>query len=234
MLIDRGADYNVAVGSHFAIYRDREVTGLPLTPIGEATVVSVGPTLSVVRITQARDAVLTRDVVVPRGPARAGGSGARRGGRPRRRTRQPGRRRRRRGRDAARGNASRDRDLLFTELTEYGRLMADGSTREASGHLKAAGNIVRAAAASRQDIYQGAPSEFSLARRPTRPWSQRPATSTRWSHSAIRQLTEYGSLMVDSVHQPPNVPLDATPYRQADERLTAARRTVDRLQHLPR
>jgi hypothetical protein len=76
MLIDRGADNNVSVGSHFAIYRDREVTGLPQTPIGEATAVSVGPTLSVVRITQARDAVSARDVVVPRGPARAGGSGA--------------------------------------------------------------------------------------------------------------------------------------------------------------
>src|SRR5215471_3022120 len=75
MLIDRGANRNVAVGSHFAIYRDREVTGLPLTPVGEATAVSVGPVLSVVRITQARDAVYRRDLVVPRGPARAGVSG---------------------------------------------------------------------------------------------------------------------------------------------------------------
>ena len=53
-------------------------------------------------------------------------------------------------------------------------------------------------------------------------------------NSAIRELTEYGSLMVDSVHQPANVPLDATPFREADERLKAATRTVDRLQHLPR
>jgi hypothetical protein len=225
MLIDRGADKNVTVGSHFAIYRDREVTGLPQTPIGEATAVSVGPRLSVVRITQSRDAVLTHDVVVPRGPARAGGSGS----------------------AGSQTSASDGSEVERTntqaamlaqvasaigELTEYGRLMADEATREAAGHLKAAGNLVQRLPRPRQDIYQGVPSEFSLG--PTTD-STLVATSADFFAlvaSAIRQLTEYGSLMVDSEHQPPNLPLDATPYREADERLMAARRTLDRLQRL--
>jgi hypothetical protein len=121
----------------------------------------------------------------------------------------------------------------IAELSEYGKLMAAESTREASGHLKAAGNLVQRLPRPRQDIYQGVPSEFSLVTSD----STLVATSGdiySLVASAIRQLTEYGSLMVDSEHQPPNVPLDATPYRQADERLMAARRTVDRLQHLPR
>ena len=69
----------------------------------------------------------------------------------------------------------------IAELAEYGKLMADGSTREAAGHLKAAGNLVQRLPRPRQDIYQGVPSEFSLGDVPTRRWSQRPATSTRWS-----------------------------------------------------
>jgi hypothetical protein len=233
MLIDRGADKNVSVGSHFAIYRDREVTGLPQTPIGEATAVSVGPTLSVVRITQARDAVSTRDVVVPRGPARAGGSGAAPGWQT----------------SASDGPSATSEttpgpalpaDMLarvasaIAELAEYGRLMADESTREAAGHLKAASNIVRRLPRPWQDIYQGTPSEFSVS--PPVDSTLIAASGDVYAlvNSAIRELTEYGSLMVDSVHQPANVPLDATPFREADERLKAATRTVDRLQHLPR
>jgi hypothetical protein len=230
MLIDRGADKNVVIGSHFAIYRDREVTGLPQTPIGEATAVSVGPTLAVVRITQARDAVLARDVVVPRGPARAANSGA------------AGLQTSESGDPTGTSDATPETKAqmlgqvasAIAELSEYGRLMADGSTREASGHLKAAGNLVQRLPHPRQDIYQGVPSEFSLA--PTADSTLVATSSDIYSlvASAIRQLTEYGSLMVDSEHQPTNLPLDATPYRQADERLMAARRTVDRLQHLPR
>jgi hypothetical protein len=231
MLIDRGADKNVVIGSHFAIYRDREVTGLPQTPIGEATAVSVGPTLAVVRITQARDAVLARDVVVPRGPARAANSGA-----------APGLQTSESGDPTGTSDATPETKAqmlgqvasAIAELSEYGRLMGDGSTREASGHLKAAGNLVQRLPHPRQDIYQGVPSEFSLA--PTADSTLVATSSDIYSlvASAIRQLTEYGSLMVDSEHQPTNLPLDATPYRQADERLMAARRTVDRLQHLPR
>jgi hypothetical protein len=121
MLIDRGADKNVAVGSHFAIYRDREVAGLPLTPIGEATAVAVGPAMSLVRITKTRDAVFTHDVVVPRGqaPSAAG---------------------------AEPPKASSDVFALVAsairELSEYGSLMADGATTEASERLKAARQTV--------------------------------------------------------------------------------------------
>jgi hypothetical protein len=228
MLIDRGTDYNVVVGSHFAIYRDREVTGLPQTPIGEATVVSVGPKLSVVRITQARDAVLIRDVVVPRGPARPGGAGQTPGSQTSASTSQTSP-----GPGVPEGTLPAIATAI-QELTEYGRLMADGSTREASGHLKAASNIVGRLPRPWQDIYQGTPSEFSLSSKADPTLIAASGDVYALVNSAIRQLTEYGSLMVDSVHQPANLPLDATPYREADERLMAARRTVDRLQHLPR
>jgi hypothetical protein len=66
MLIDQGADHRVALGSHFAIYRDIRVPGAPLASIGEATVVSIGPAMALVRINRARDAVFTGDFVVPR------------------------------------------------------------------------------------------------------------------------------------------------------------------------
>jgi hypothetical protein len=222
MLIDRGADKNVVVGSHFAVYRDREVTGLPLTPIGEATAVSVGPSLSVVRITQARDAVLTRDLVIPRGPARPGAAGSSLPGWQTSAT------------DSA-GNS--DKPLLadpkdptvaavvnaIQELTEYGRLMSQGSTREASGHLRASNGILRRLQEPKLEGQQGTVPEPAA-------WksnvdSINAATSgDRYAlvDSAIRQLTEYTSLLND--HAP----------REAGERLKAARRSVDRLQHLPR
>jgi hypothetical protein len=66
MLIDRGADEGVSPGAHFAVYRDLRVGGVPLAAIGEVTVVSTGPTMAVVRITQARDAVQRGDLLVPR------------------------------------------------------------------------------------------------------------------------------------------------------------------------
>src|SRR5262249_17929162 len=154
MLIDRGANKNVAIGSHFAIYRDREVTGLPLTPIGEATVVSVGPVLSVVRITQSRDAVFTRDVVVPRGPARSAGSGQTPG--------QP-------SATATAGTLEvtpgpePPKGMLgavaaaIQELTEYGRLMAEEQSKAASRHLTAASNIVHRLPRPKQEGQQGTP-----------------------------------------------------------------------------
>jgi hypothetical protein len=66
MLIDRGSNHSVALGSHFAIYRDIRVAGAPLASVGEATVVSIGPTMALVRINRARDAIFTGDYVVPR------------------------------------------------------------------------------------------------------------------------------------------------------------------------
>ena len=66
MLIDQGSDHSVALGSHFAIYRDIRVPGAPLASIGEATVVSIGPAMALVRINRALDAVFAGDYVVPR------------------------------------------------------------------------------------------------------------------------------------------------------------------------
>jgi hypothetical protein len=66
MLIDRGMDKSVAVGEHYAIYRNLKVDGAPLSAIGEATVVSIGPKMALVRINRARDAVFSGDLAVPR------------------------------------------------------------------------------------------------------------------------------------------------------------------------
>ena len=66
MLIDRGADQNTETGARFAVYRDVHKPGVPLAPVGEAVVVSVGRALSVVRITAARDAIDRGDFIVPR------------------------------------------------------------------------------------------------------------------------------------------------------------------------
>ena len=66
MLIDRGTDQSVALGAHFAIYRDIRVGGAPLASIGEATVVSIGPKMALVRINRARDAIYTGDFAVLR------------------------------------------------------------------------------------------------------------------------------------------------------------------------
>lgn len=66
VVIDHGADRNIRVGARFGIYRDLELDRNPLKPIGEAIAVSVGPSLALVRITHARDAIFTDDVLVPR------------------------------------------------------------------------------------------------------------------------------------------------------------------------
>jgi hypothetical protein len=66
MLIERGMNQDVTVGGHYAIYRDLKVTGTPLSSIGEATVVSVGPTMALIRINRSRDAVFSGDLAVPR------------------------------------------------------------------------------------------------------------------------------------------------------------------------
>jgi hypothetical protein len=64
--IDRGLDYNIRVGARFAIYRDLKLAQNPLKRVGEAMVVMVGPTMTVVRITSARDAVFSGDVMFSR------------------------------------------------------------------------------------------------------------------------------------------------------------------------
>jgi hypothetical protein len=66
MLIDWGAPQGLVPGARLAIYRDVQANKLPLASVGEAVVVTVGPMLSLTRITRARDAVRTGDYVALR------------------------------------------------------------------------------------------------------------------------------------------------------------------------
>ncbi len=66
MLIDRGSEQGVAAGTRVSFYRDIGVAGMPLTSIGDAVVVSAGGSVSVARITGARDAVIAGDYVAVR------------------------------------------------------------------------------------------------------------------------------------------------------------------------
>lgn len=66
MLIDRGSGQGVVPGDRLAIYRDHGIAGMPLAPIGEGMVISTAPATAVIRLTLARDAIETGDLVVPR------------------------------------------------------------------------------------------------------------------------------------------------------------------------
>ena len=66
MLIDWGADHGVTPGTRLAIYRDVRTPGLPLASVGDAVVITVGPMLSLTRISRARDAVQSGDYVAIR------------------------------------------------------------------------------------------------------------------------------------------------------------------------
>lgn len=66
MLIDRGSGQGVVPGDRLAIYRDHRTAGMPLAPIGEGVVMSTAPATAVIRLTLARDAIETGDLVVPR------------------------------------------------------------------------------------------------------------------------------------------------------------------------
>ncbi len=65
-VLDHGVDHNIRIGARMAIYRDLQLAKNPLKRIGEAVVVSVGPSMSVVRVTSARDAIFSGDVMIPR------------------------------------------------------------------------------------------------------------------------------------------------------------------------
>ncbi len=66
MLIDRGANAGVASGARMAIYRDHRTAGVPLASVGEGIVIAAAPETALMRITLARDAVETGDLVAPR------------------------------------------------------------------------------------------------------------------------------------------------------------------------
>jgi hypothetical protein len=65
-LIDRGSEHGLAPGARLAVYRDISVAGMPLASVGEAIVISTSATMSLLRITRARDAVHTGDFIAPR------------------------------------------------------------------------------------------------------------------------------------------------------------------------
>jgi hypothetical protein len=66
VVIDRGRDHGIEAGARLAIYRDLRAPGMPLAALGEAIVMSSGTSAAVIRITRARDAVLTGDYLVGR------------------------------------------------------------------------------------------------------------------------------------------------------------------------
>jgi hypothetical protein len=66
VLIDQGSDQGVIPGARFALYRDVGPTGLPLASLGEMIVISTSASMSLTRITRARDAVYGGDYVAPR------------------------------------------------------------------------------------------------------------------------------------------------------------------------
>jgi hypothetical protein len=65
-LIDRGSEQGLTPGARFSVYRDVGVQGMPLASVGQGIVVSTGESVSVARITGARDAVVSGDYVAIR------------------------------------------------------------------------------------------------------------------------------------------------------------------------
>jgi hypothetical protein len=66
VFIDQGSDQGVLPGARFALYRDVGPMGTPLASVGEAVVILTGASLSLTRITRARDVIFAGDYVVPR------------------------------------------------------------------------------------------------------------------------------------------------------------------------
>lgn len=53
-------------GTRYAIYRDVKVDGVPLAPVGEAIVVSIGDHAALIRVTKVSDSVNVGDLLIPR------------------------------------------------------------------------------------------------------------------------------------------------------------------------
>jgi hypothetical protein len=66
MIVDAGSLQGMQPGFRFAIYRDVHQAGIPLALVGEAVAVRVEEKTTVVRITNARDAVQAGDFVARR------------------------------------------------------------------------------------------------------------------------------------------------------------------------
>lgn len=66
MIADVGSERGASVGARYAVFRDLHLPGLPIAPVGEAVVVFANTGTSVVRVTLARDAVQSGDLLIPR------------------------------------------------------------------------------------------------------------------------------------------------------------------------
>jgi len=66
VFIDQGSEQGVMPGARYALYRDVGPKGTPLSSVGEAIVISTGASMSLTRITRARDAIYAGDYVAPR------------------------------------------------------------------------------------------------------------------------------------------------------------------------
>jgi hypothetical protein len=66
LITDTGSAHGAEPGARYALYRDLRQPGVPLAFLGEATVFFVENDTSVVRVTRARDAVQTGDLLIPR------------------------------------------------------------------------------------------------------------------------------------------------------------------------
>jgi len=66
VLIDRGSQHGMAPGVRVALFRGLRTSRMPLAPVGEAIVITVGPEMSLMRITRARGAIHRGDFVAPR------------------------------------------------------------------------------------------------------------------------------------------------------------------------
>jgi hypothetical protein len=56
----------VKPGARYAIYRNLQVAGVPLSPVGEAVVVSVSEQNALVRLTRVRDSINSGDLLIPK------------------------------------------------------------------------------------------------------------------------------------------------------------------------
>jgi hypothetical protein len=57
---------NTEPGSRYAVYRDLQMSGVPLALVGEVVVVATGEESMLVRVTKVRDSVNTGDLLIPR------------------------------------------------------------------------------------------------------------------------------------------------------------------------
>jgi hypothetical protein len=72
MIVDRGSDHGVTVGSRFVVYRDKHQAKNFLYDLGEAIAVDVRPETSTLQVTVSRDAFMAGDYVAIRKQAVGG------------------------------------------------------------------------------------------------------------------------------------------------------------------